>query len=641
MTPRAGKYLKVALAVAAVGAVWAARFGEPAAEVLGAGRLGPSWPLSIVGHRWQVVIAESNHVTIRPGSVYDIVTYFEQNLGWPNPRFNYLFLDTGLGTADPIYPVFQRGRQASWGQLLAAMWSEKNRHIDHHSTLDTPEGCRVHSSYWVRHIDDFPDRYQRERAAGYTLVDISFNYYTKLRPDAQCGRHRSHDPDPSFDPRAVIDQFADSFRSFDDIPTELLARYEAKIGLLKLVNEEFNRSKWPRFKAAYSFEANSLWYYPQGVAADYGLAEPRPQPGAPGIERPGQLVFAASPALESRFRLSRLVSDETFGRYLSFLDGGPVPGYRPEDEPGDDLLSLDQVTEQNFYTSGLEMIPIDDVRDDVGDPGHYRLVSIIVRPYQLESDLRFAHDEIIPQLRFVYQLMDPRRSDRPLEQLYLHLNFDATDRNAPRPVRDAQHRELLRHLARVVALSERQQPGWEGEVAAFAERYTERPVQQVSFSSALTGIWVFGALSRAFNDRDALEAVRIVREGVDVGYYSTAYDTVLFREEMAASTGESRRRLAAHLDALSPRSYRDPRRSDPHALRFQRLTCAQCHQMAGRDGVHVALNDGLDSRFTKPFRATEFLYRELDRQLVHGQGYWASEPAANAQDASVLGEPGP
>ena len=151
-------------------------------EVLGDQSLAPTRPVSIVRHRWQVKVVESNHVTLRPGSIYDIVTYFEQNLSWPNPSFNYLFLDTGLGTADPIYPVFQRGRQASWGQLLPAMWSDENRHIDHESMLETPEGCRVQSAYWVRHIDEFPERWQAERAAGYTLVDISFNYLHPSSP---------------------------------------------------------------------------------------------------------------------------------------------------------------------------------------------------------------------------------------------------------------------------------------------------------------------------------------------------------------------------------------------------------------------------------------------------------------------------
>ncbi|MBC7578936.1 MAG: hypothetical protein H7312_16480, partial [Tardiphaga sp.] len=100
------------------------------------------YPLSIVRHRWQEIITESNHAALRPGSVYDILTHFEQNFGRTRPEFKYLFFDTGQGAADPIYPVFQVGHQQSWSQLITAGMSEQNRHIDHFSTGDTPEGCR-------------------------------------------------------------------------------------------------------------------------------------------------------------------------------------------------------------------------------------------------------------------------------------------------------------------------------------------------------------------------------------------------------------------------------------------------------------------------------------------------------------------
>ncbi len=140
------------------------------------------YPLSIVRHRWQEVITESNHAAPSgPGSVYDILTHFEQNSGRTRPEFNYLFFDTGLGAADPIYPVFQVGYQESWPQLIKAGFSERDRHIDHFSTGDTPEGCCIQSVYWVRHIDEFPDMYGALRAEGYTLIDISFDYYVKLR----------------------------------------------------------------------------------------------------------------------------------------------------------------------------------------------------------------------------------------------------------------------------------------------------------------------------------------------------------------------------------------------------------------------------------------------------------------------------
>jgi len=63
--------------------------------------------LAIVRHHWQAKIVESNHAALRPGSVYDMITYFEQNFGLARPTFNHRFLDTGLGTADPLYPLYQ------------------------------------------------------------------------------------------------------------------------------------------------------------------------------------------------------------------------------------------------------------------------------------------------------------------------------------------------------------------------------------------------------------------------------------------------------------------------------------------------------------------------------------------------------
>ena len=69
--------------------------------------IADGYPLSIVRHRWQEIIVESNHAALRPGSVYDILTHFEQDSGRTRPQFKYLFFDTGLGAADPIYPVFQ------------------------------------------------------------------------------------------------------------------------------------------------------------------------------------------------------------------------------------------------------------------------------------------------------------------------------------------------------------------------------------------------------------------------------------------------------------------------------------------------------------------------------------------------------
>ena len=53
--------------------------------------------------------------------------------------------------------------------------------------------------------------------------------------------------------------------------------------------------------------------------------------------------------------------------------------------------------------------------------------------------------------------------------------------------------------------------------------------------------------------------------------------------------------------------------------------------MAGRDGVHVSFNDGLDRRVTETSRATEYVYRELDRQLRE------LPPVAETPAAAVMG----
>ncbi len=577
------------------------------------------YPLSVVRHRWQEVIVESNHAALRPGSVYDILTHFEQNAGRTRPKFNYLFFDTGLGAADPIYPVFQVGYQKSWPQLIKAGLSEKNRHIDHSSTGDTPEGCRIQSVYWVRHIDEFPDKYAELRAEGYSLIDISFDYYIKLRPDAQCGKHIAHEAGDTFDPYQSISKYADTFKTLADIPPDLLARYEAKIGVLKLVTENFKtkQDNWASFKQSYSLRENSMWFYPDGFAADYGIDTPRKQSGLRFLTQPRHLVFAAEPALEERLPLTGTLDRAEFSKILNFLEGKPAPGFDPKAEPGGDTLDvIAQVTPQNFYTSGTIVEPIRDVRADISDPGHFKLVSVIVRPGEPESDIHFTGLKNIPQVRMVYQLMSPRFPGRAYEQLFVHLDFDAIDRLLPEQQRQQAAASFLQKADAVTGLRQSGSADAGKATADFIqESIGSRPAQTVSWSSSLTGLWVFGMLSRSYNAERSLEAVPIVRGGINVGFYSSAYDTPLFRSAAETADGREKIELLAVLDDLTPKAYRDPRRHDPEALTFHRMTCAQCHQMAGRDGVHVLLNDGLDRRITTPYRATEYVFRELDRQL--------------------------
>ena len=578
--------------------------------------------LAIVRHHWQAKVVESNHAALRPGSVYDMITYFEQNFGLARPTFSYRFLDTGLGTADPLYPLYQKGFQASWNQLLGAFLSTKNRHLDHFSSVRTPEGCQVDAVYLVRHIDDFPDRYHLERAEGCTLVDIGFSHYTRLTPDAECGRHVSHAPDPEFDPLTALQPFLKDFTTLADIPPALLSRYEAKISILKPISEEFSRTAWPRFEEAYSLQKNSLWYYPNAYEEAYGIRDPRPQLDLEYLKLPEHFVIPVSDELQEAFGLRRVLDEDDFGKYLDLMNGHPAPGFDPATEPGNDAFSVTQVTERNFYTSGREIRPIETAAQDIANPDHYRLVGMVARPYQAETDMRWTGTRIVPQVRLVYQLMDPLEFDHPVEQVYLHLVWDVVDRYAPRSERDVEHRRFLRALDYRTGVRENE-PGRSDTVTADLIRTsTRRPIQTLSMSSSLTGIWVFASLSRSFDPARELSAVRIVRQGIDVGYYSTAYDTDLFRQEMNRSTGVRKEALARYLDDLTPRFYRDPRRMNPHTVDFNRITCAQCHQTAARDGVHLTINDGLDRRITSPVRASEFIYREIDRQLRGGENYW-------------------
>jgi hypothetical protein len=343
------------------------------------------------------------------------------------------------------------------------------------------------------------------------------------------------------------------------------------------------------------------------------------------VRLPRDLVFSPPEAARTTFGLDRMLSDDEYGRVLAFLNGEPVPGYRAEDEPGNDVLNLAADERYAYiYTSGLHREEIHNAAADVADRGHLALASVIVRPYELEDDVAFAEDQVIPQVRFVYQLMDPRHPERALEQFYLHLNYDGVDRLTPPAERDRQHVYFLERVDALAGARDAGDARYPEILAEFIAEFTRLPVENLSFSSSLTGLWVFGALTTTNNPARALLPLRVVRDGVDVGYYSTVFDVDLFREAMRTSTDEARKaRIATLLEDLTVDWYQDRKRVDPHALRFNRLTCAQCHHMAGRDAVHVARNDGIDRRLTSPERVSEYVYRELDRQLELGRRWWA------------------
>lgn len=565
-------------------------------------------------------VAYSNFATLRPGSIYELRVHFEENLGFPRPTFNYLFTDTGLGAAEPLYPVMQSGYQASYLQLLLS--SGSNQHLDHFSDMVTPEGCRVQSIYIIRGIQNFPE-YQKEAAEGYSLVDVSWDYTTRMRPGAECGRHRANNPDLNFDPVEFIKPYLDNFQSMDQIPASVLAKFEAKINLEKVIKREvssvIDRQAWPTYAEQYSLNQNSLWYYPQGHSEDYGVNTSRPQPGHEMLNLPRHFVFPASSALGQMLPLSQAIKPQEFSQLQNMLQGQPVAGYDPAKEPGDDAFSLAQINTSHILTAGRQVFPIrspKNVRAQVLDPASYRLVQAIVRPYENEVDFHHPNGITVPEMRLVYQWVGPSQN---YEQVFLHLTYNAVDRNADKATQALQQKIFMDLLAELNHVRDTQPQQADAATEAFLKRVIAfQPVESIAFSSSLTGIWVFGQLTRSYNEAGNLVADNITRHGLKVGYYSTAYDNQIFRDAAANATGARQTELQDVLDALTPVTYRDPRRNDTSKLTFKSVTCAQCHQMAGHDGIHVRFNDFIDSRISTPTISTEYLYRELDRQLKEG-----------------------
>jgi hypothetical protein len=574
----------------------------------------------------RIKILESNGVTLRPGSVYDTESYYEVLLGLPQPGFNYEFLDAGLGAAEPVYPMYEKGHQGSYAQVISAVFGENNRHIDNYATADTPEGCRVDSTYLTRSITEYPDTaFKKERDEGVTMLTFRLDYYTRLRPDAKCGRHRANDPDPNFDPMKFMEKYIDSM-SLSDYPQKELERFEAKSAALRQVRQTIFPNR-PKFDLA-RLSDNSLWYYPEGHGFDFGISKPRPQPGMSDFKLPRHMVIEATPETQAAFPLASLLKGDEFQKVLNFLSGKPTPDFDPEKEPGHDTFRLSDVTQTNVYTSGLYMENIKDVASDISDPGHFKLVAMSIKPYEQQDDLAWEGLHVVPQIHFVYQLMDPRQPDRPLEQLYLHLKWDVVDRHADRDVQRTQHLQFLSRVDELTHARETQAPNFQKLLRKFITDFTSaRPIEQVAFSTSLSGIWVFGALTRDQNQARELLPLRIIRDGVDIGYYSSVYDNDIFRAEAEKATGTRKEELQQHLDDVTVSFYRDPKRQNVEAINFNRVTCAQCHQTSARDGVHFAFNDGLNEKIKTPVYVTEFFFHDADAQLKTGMNYWAEAAA--------------
>jgi hypothetical protein len=216
-------------------------------------------------------------------------------------------------------------------------------------------------------------------------------------------------------------------------------------------------------------------------------------------------------------------------------------------------------------------------------------------------------------------MINPRDPKHVFEQVFFHLKWDVVDRHADEATRTEQRRYFL---SRADALTKaRENGGGEDELRDFVREFTKaRPVHAISFSSSLTGTWIFGNLER--DASQTLNPIRMVRHGIDYGFYSSVFDTDQLRAEIEQTTGERKKELQAALDSLTVSTFRDPKRQDVHALRFNTVTCAQCHQMSGRDGIHMSINDGINSKVKTPTITTEYYFHEADAQLRGDMEKW-------------------
>ena len=84
----------------------------------------------------------------------------------------------------------------------------------------------------------------REREL-YEIVLFRLGHYLRLRPEGQCGRHRSNDPDANFDPTEFMKKYR-YIMHLSEFPQKKLKRFEATSGLLYHVRQDVF-ADWPRF----------------------------------------------------------------------------------------------------------------------------------------------------------------------------------------------------------------------------------------------------------------------------------------------------------------------------------------------------------------------------------------------------------
>ena len=302
-------------------------------------------------------------------------------------------------------------------------------------------------------------------------------------------------------------------------------------------------------------------------------------------------MVEATPALQEAYPLPALLPAHEFGKVLDFLNGRPLAGFDAATEPGNDTLRLADVTAKNIYTSGLHLEPIEDVVADVSDMRHFRLVGMTMKPQEPQLDRDWSGERIVPQIRFIYQLINPRDPEHVFEQLFLHLKWDVVDRLADEATRAAQRRHFMTRLDRLTQARE----AGDGDAAlrAFIDEFTNaRPVHAVSFGSSLTGTWIFGNLERDNATRE-LRPLRTVRSGIDYGFYSSVYDNDLLRAEIGKASGERKAELEAVLEFANRRDV--PRSEAPgrarstlqhashalNAIRCPAATACTCRSMTG------------------------------------------------------------
>ena len=575
----------------------------------------PSFAIEVanVRHVTRAKIIESNAVAIRPGSVYDTITVFESHLGI-KPKFFYEFVDTGLGTAEPLYPLYQKGTQGNWLQLLRAAGNKEKRHIDHYSALGTPEGCWVDSLYALRHISEFPpERFAEERAQGYEQVVVRFEHYTRMNENAECGRHKSNSPDPNYTPTKLRKLFKRyrNIQSIKELPAEFLERVEARISVNFHIEEQRPCRTCSIDRAGY--DKNSLWFYPEGRTEDFGRNENYYFDAIKSSLSAPDLIAYVNENLRSQFSLTKLLNTTEYSQLMQFLNGEPLPNYDALSEPGSDVFKLSDVNDKHFLTSGHQIIKNFNPQNLLSNRNNIKLVAVAFKPFAKPEHSDWNHLKYAPQVRLVFQLYDSE-NQAFVEQFFLHLAYDVFDRNASE---EEQAEQTSEFLAQILALKE------SGKsdavlVSVLKDLLDNKPVESLSFSTALTGNWFMGRLTRAGRPNSPLQPFRIVVNGVDHGYYSSIYDNDQLREAIQQSSGERQDELKSVLNSLTVSTYRDLKRFDTEKIHFGRVSCAQCHHMSARDAIHVSLNDHIDSRFSSPLRGSQFFYAESQSQLKEG-----------------------